>query len=236
MSKTSKNFWMTASAGLFACSIALTAFFGKTLLWTAVVSMNLAALVALVRFSKEKGKRAIVRGLVFIGGVVFLGITTDWDFSAFLNTEKMPLSVLVSLLVFMILTVLHLAFFYLLRKNNRFAIRTSLISLRKLLEECFISINEEAWFRGAILLSLAASFDAITATLTSSALFSLVHLKSSPHSVITALLMGLAFSAIMLSTQNILGPVCGHFLFNMVNSVLIGPPVQKKFNQSLPSL
>jgi len=156
-----------------------------------------------------------------------LGVAADWDLNVFLKIDGMLLSILLSLLVFLVLTLTHLTFVYFLRKGNWFAIRSNLLSRKILFWETLISVNEETWFRGAILLSLAASFGTIAAIIASSAFFSLIHIKSSIHSAVAALLMGLAFSFIMLSTQNIIGPICGHFLFNLVNSVLIGPPERK---------
>lgn len=78
------------------------------------------------------------------------------------------------------------------------------------------AINEETWFRGAILFFLLVAFDAFTAIIICALLFSLMHLENRKI-LIWSFSNGLIFSTALVLFGNIAGPIWGHFLLNILN-------------------
>jgi len=118
------------------------------------------------------------------------------------------------------LTLIHLVWFYILIPNNKFSIYWENITFQKVARFFYPSLAEEVWFRGIFLLLLfrIIGYWAIFAV---AFLFALVHLKREAR--IFSFLMGILFGFIVVYTDNIVGPILGHLLFNVINYDFVGP-------------
>jgi|GEM_PF-3563249 len=85
-----------------------------------------------------------------------------------------------------------------------------------ILSNALIAVNEELWFRGAILFFLLPSQGAFFSIFSCAFLFSLMHLRNQKI-FIWSFCNGLILSIAMVLFRNIFGPILGHFLLNMLN-------------------
>lgn len=83
-----------------------------------------------------------------------------------------------------------------------------------------ISIYEEIIFRGILFNGLKFLWGIWGVSL-EILLFTIIHIKRGWINILFALFIGLFFSLIMLKTSNIVGPIIGHILFNIVNHMVI---------------
>jgi membrane protease YdiL (CAAX protease family) len=156
-----------------------------------------------------------------VAGILILCLSAYLGFYNFpIAIDSLCISLFLSLVCVILLTAVYLVWFYFLIPENKFSWYRENVNLQRIKKFFYSAATEEVWFRAVFLIPLLSIFG-YWAIFIVAAAFSFIH--SEREAGFFFFFMGIFFGGIILYTGNIIGPIIGHLLFNIINHDFIGP-------------